>query len=100
MSGNLVVNGFGRSGFWFWALAALSAFIATVLGAVISGVLLVFVAGDDPGRGVFLAMIAIVDSAANLLAFNDVVGVDDWRRCFGALGAVCPQISKAILNSK
>lgn len=84
MSGNMAANGFGRSGFWVWMLAALSACIATVLGAVIGGALLAFVAGDDPGRGVFLAVIANVYSAEIYWLFMtwlvSTIGVDSFAR--------------------
>ena len=62
VSGYVLANGFGRSEFWGWMLAALSACVATVLGVLIGGAILTLFAGGNPEQVAFFGVVAIAYS--------------------------------------
>jgi hypothetical protein len=84
VSGYVLANGFGRSEFWGWMLAALSACVATVLGAVIGGAILALFAGGDPEQGAFLGVVTIAYSVESywliLTWVLSMIGVDAFAR--------------------
>lgn len=84
VAGCILAGGFGRAGRSGWAIAAISACFATLLGAGIAGATFGFFAAFQPGGGIALSLIAIADGAESywLLAtwIVAMMGVDAYAR--------------------
>jgi hypothetical protein len=97
VSGYVLANGFGRSGFWGWMIAALRALVSTKLGAIIGGAVLALFVGDVPWHGVFLAVVAIADAAESqwfiMTWILSMIGVDAFARW----GQFAPRFQKRFL---
>jgi hypothetical protein len=63
VSGYILASGFGRAGPLGWVLAAITACLATVFGAIIGGATMALFFASKPDDGAFLGVVAIADAA-------------------------------------